>query len=311
MIVAQQYSSLNYMDTLLDRLDQVRTLACYGGEGCVGHAWITPFGSIANQDCVCDQLGYHDSEKGISLGYDGRWGNRWIGGASVGYATTELDWTGGCATAGLYSTHASLYGRMHFPYVYIDLGLSVAGDWFKSGRAMQLASSEGVIERIACSRVKGGEVDLHVGVGLQTQNFPVDLTLVGSVDYIHMHRGAFAETGAKSLNLTVQGAGYNFARYELGLWASKCLRSWVPQLGLAVAYDSRSQAPIHASFADECGSGCSMNVYGLAPNRFLVIPKAKITQVFADRFSIALSYEGDFASDYSENSLWLALGCDF
>ena len=310
MVIAQQYSSLDYVDTLVDRLDQVRTLSCVGDVECGWHGWVTPFGSLSNQDCLCDQLGYRALEKGISLGFDGR-GSHFIMGASIGYTATSLDWSCNCMGAGLYSCHAALYARLHFQHLYLDVGLGGATDRYHGNRAIHIANAVQSIDRQACSTVQGGELDLHLGAGLNTTNLPFDLTLVGSFDWIHMHRGAFQERGAGSLDLVVQRGSYDFMRYELGLWASKCIRSWVPQIGFAVAYDKRSDRPLEAGFADECGGGCSMSVQGLAPNRVLLIPRAKITQILSDRFTLALSYEGDFASDYTENSLWLNLGCDF
>ncbi|MFZ4098932.1 MAG: autotransporter outer membrane beta-barrel domain-containing protein [Chlamydiia bacterium] len=310
MLVAQQYSSLNYLDTLVDRLDQTRTLASYGWDDACAHVWLTPFGSLAKQGSLCDQLGYHAREKGITLGADAQ-GEHWLLGAAIGYTSTHMEWSSSYMGASLQSYHAALFGRAFGRYAYLDLAIGGAGDTYHGSRSIQFASLAGSIQRTACWDVDGGEVDLYVGLGVNTHDFPVDLAVEGSVDWMHMHRSAFVEHGAGDVNLSVQRESTDLLRTEVRLWASKQISSWVPQLGLAVAYDHRPHALLSGAFASECGNGCSMCVDGLAPSRFLIIPRAKITQVMNDKFSIALSYEGDFADEYSENTLWLELGYAF
>jgi autotransporter-associated beta strand protein len=308
--IAQQYTTLQVLQGMVDRLDQRRTLATAPWASRTAHVWVTPTGLQAHQSADEGWQGYDAYDMGVLVGTDLQ-GSHWQAGAAFSYSSLHLQELGDRIRSSEQSFYGHLYGRWSAEHLFADLILGGAYNLNQLSRGIGFQSSAGSILREACSSFAGNQFDLYAGIGANGSWHGIDLAAIASVDWIRQHQDSTLEEGANALNLKVDSYSVQLVRGELSLWLSKLIGSSLPQLGVAVAYDWRPTEGLKSRFREVCTLFCADCADGWAPNRLLLLPRAKWTQLLSERYSIALAYEGQFASQYSQNSLWLELGYAF
>jgi uncharacterized protein with beta-barrel porin domain len=135
---------------------------------------------------------------------------------------------------------------------------------------------------------------------------------------MYLYENDYQETGADSLDLSVQQKSSDLLRTEVGAQFSHCFAlqekaikgTLVPDVKLSWIYETRFLGrKTMSSFVDNT---CVFTVYGIRPTRNLVAPSVGITFYPADSgFSISGRYEAEFSKSFWEQGASFNLGYRF
>ena len=260
-----------------------------------------------------EPLGYRAQSNGVVAGCDLLMAPEFDCGIAGAYTHTHVrnlsETPSGSHGGGHINTgYGSIYGRYSNCGIFIDGSLIGGWNRYHTTRPIYLTSSAGTINRHAKATYQGSSWDCYLGAGGIFNLCALDIQLGGSFDWVYLHHHGFTESKAQSVNLVVEKTTAHLLRSMGSIQVSYPLGCWVPQLGLAVAYDRRfGHGRYTAHFVDEPGD---MIVSGLNPSQVLVLPEAKL--VFEEcGFSASLIYDGEFGKRYFSNDFSANLGWDF
>ncbi|MGD8641353.1 MAG: autotransporter outer membrane beta-barrel domain-containing protein, partial [Gammaproteobacteria bacterium] len=105
----------------------------YGG-------YVRGFGQRGEQDATADSFGYDFSVRGLTIGLDNKFNNRYIGGASIGYASNDLDADRNTSSGDIESTMISIYGSYLLDKGYFDAVFSYGRNSYDTRRNVTVPS---------------------------------------------------------------------------------------------------------------------------------------------------------------------------
>ena len=97
----------------------------------------------------------------------------------------------------------------------------------------------------------------------------------------------------------------------MGVFLSKEICHWVPEVGIAVLYYDRLKGGGRSRyrFIDQAGS---LVAHGLYPSEWRAAPQASLTGLFMDGdVNVQASYSGEYSRDYLENNFMINFGFRF
>ena len=316
MVVAQEQTMLVLRDGIAERLDEIRTGGRLVDECvlCKAYEWVAPIASFSRQLSNTGKAGYKGSMGGIMGGIDFSFDECYTGGIGIGYTNTSVDWTSTHGSGSVESGFVGLYGQANLCDFFIDGSVMIGGNRFRGHRSIYVTSAYDTINEKVKARFNGTQVESYLAIGTSWSDFwdyEIDTDLIASVDWIYNHQGRINESGAGGLDLVVQEKNCNLIRSSVGVFLSKEICHWVPEVGIAVLYYDRLKGGGRSRyrFIDQAGS---LVAHGLYPSEWRAAPQASLTGLFMDGdVNVQASYSGEYSRDYLENNFMINFGFRF
>jgi subtilase-type serine protease len=264
--------------------------------------WLNGFGQWADQEAGPGFSGFTASTGGATVGYDHTFADKLTAGLSLGYSNTDLDLADNQGGGRIQSLFTSLYGSYFTSTVHVDAALSYGHNWYKNDRRLVI----GAVERTATSDHAGDAFAAYLGAGYSHPLGTWGVGPVGALRYVYLAEEGFQETGADSLNLTVNSRGTHSLVSELGLRVTGAVKasagSLVPDLSVLWSYDfDVDDRTITTTYAGAPGTAFSVQGQPVARHGLLVRPG--LTFVHRSGLSTALRYAGEFRDRYQSHGV--------
>ncbi|MDJ0926016.1 MAG: autotransporter outer membrane beta-barrel domain-containing protein [Gammaproteobacteria bacterium] len=264
-------------------------------------AWLLGLMSKGKFDEVDGYTAFDQDTGAFALGYDFRLGERWLVGASVGKAETEIDMFDAFAEGDIEGWYGSLYGSWFTPRHYIEFGASYTDQDIDNRRLLEV----GGLSRIASSSHKGDVLATFAGAGMLFEFDAVYIEPYATLQYVHFDEKGFTETGAGSLNQIVAARSTDALFGETGATLGRSHQlgdgelDWHLSAGLNYDFDI-DDARISYSYAG--APGTVLQLEGRQLGETSGVFGAGVAWS-SDRIGLSLDYLGRFNSDYDEQSV--------
>jgi len=279
------------------------------------YLWGEAIGAWQKQNSYGQQFGYTDWTGGLTVGLDAVCCNEFRLGAAASYTYSHLNWSKSAGHANINSYYSGLYAKWSDGCGYVNATLLGAYSHYQADRHLHFAT----IDRHAKSSHNSWEGLAGLEAGL---NFGYDECMeiipFARVDYIHLSRQGFVESGASSLDLSVDRRQDQIVQSEFGfIWTGHyvCENSCasgtiVPRIKLSYINDAPfSNRHLHARFVD---SSCNFTVQGLHFLRNQGAASLGLTYLNCnDTMSVTLRYDGQFSKNYYNQAANIALDMKF
>lgn len=284
---------------------------CYN----IPHVWGETVGAWQKQNSHGHQCGYTNWTGGVSVGLDATYYNDLRFGIATSYTHSHLNWNKSAGHADINSYYGGLYTNWSNENAYANVTLLGAYSHYQTNRHMHFAT----IDRHAQSSQNSWEGLAGLEAGLNFSYVEcIDITPFARVDYIHLSRQGFVENGAKSLNLNVNSKQDQIIQSECGIiWTgyyayehAYAPGTWVSRIKFSYINDAPlTNRHLSARFAH---STCSFKVKGLLYRRNLGAASLELTYFNCkDTMGITLGYDGQFSSNYYNQTANIALDIKF
>jgi autotransporter-associated beta strand protein len=187
------------------------TLLC----GCVNsnRIWVEPYGNWLQEKHQGEQIGFHATTRGIAFGVDHEFFDAWTLGIGGSWNDTHLSWSKHRGHAYIKGLYGALYTDLRVGNFYFGGSAYGGTDWFHTARSIQFTT----IDRQAKAEYEG----LDIGAQFSSAYYfgtPACLFYpYGIVDYLFLDTDPFSESGANSLDLSVERYKSATLRSEAGL----------------------------------------------------------------------------------------------
>lgn len=259
---------------------------------CNASFWITGYGNFMDNSDFYNNLPPFEADSGGGIfGLDVCFCNCWFIGAAFDYHRTDLDWEPEAGGGHINNYLGALYASWQCNCFALELTALGGASDYDLNRNLQFAE----INRKAKSDFWGyfftGRLGLR-GRWVNCWRFEP----LASVDYHYYHRDSFTESGADSIDLSVQDKTQHMLRAEAGILTGyefdyECCCTF-PYFGLSWV----GEFPLHdskqpASFVD---SSCIIDALSYKSEQSLVVPQAGIKYTHCSGCSLLLNYKGLF-----------------
>ncbi|MBS0626972.1 MAG: autotransporter domain-containing protein [Verrucomicrobia bacterium] len=266
--------------------------------------WIDALGQFEQQHRKKDQFGYNDWTAGVSIGSDFLCKKFHFGGAaSYTYSQVHLDQSAGHSQINSY--YGGLYSGWSDDVGYIMFSALGAYNHYNSSRYLSI----GDIKRQAKGSHNGWEVLTGLEGGAYFKVKQLKMGPFGRVDYVYLWQQGYQENGADSLNLHVKSRQDQLIQSQVGIAFTSNYNcklnssngTLIPRIELSyINQTPLAKANYQASFEN---SNCEFSVSGWNFERNLGAVGASLTYLTsAERLGIALKYDGQFGTKYSNQS---------
>ena len=181
--------------------------------------WARGIGSITEQESYNRVLGNSNLSYGGALGIDYKTPIDLTFGASVGFIQNEINQRGSNFDGDASSTQFALYSTFAKPNFYIDGILSFGIADNDTSRKINFGS----INRTADGDYNSFIITGRVETGYDIQFGPVEVGPIAALEYNHLIREGFTETGAGSLNVSMNSEDRDYFKGEIG---ARIATSW-------------------------------------------------------------------------------------
>ncbi len=236
-------------NTVGSRISDIRGLSS-GDEVLNKAVWIKLISASGTQDKVGDYDGYTLKSSGAVFGFDKILDSGITAGVSAGYIKTDTDQTdfrtGDSASTTSYQFTG--YGSKTFGKAYVDGSIAYATHSTSGNRAT-------AIDREASYVADATQISAKVAAGYSFKyNNGVFLTPFASLDYSTVSQGAYTETGAGSIGLSVDSVSFARGSYGLGANVKKDVKLgnsiYTPEFNIGMnQYFGETQVDTVAQFA--------------------------------------------------------------
>lgn len=223
--------------------------------------WIQPFGSWNSQSQKGELRGVDYKSVGFVVGGDCTFDN-WYIGAGGGFTHTHFDWKGHAGDGHMNQFYGGLYGGFFIKYFGVNLATMVGENFYKTSRFIYWTTPNhpgGDVNRTAESKNEGLQWSNHLGLISDFNPFSIPLQLFGNLDHFYLNNSRFSESGADSLNLSVNTKVSNALRSELGISSSYTFQvnnlCWTPYGRISwVNKTSLSSSGFRGAFIGQVGT---------------------------------------------------------
>ncbi|MGX9965735.1 autotransporter domain-containing protein [Roseomonas sp. F4] len=271
--------------------------------------WGRALGGWGSTDGDGAAPGYSRQSGGALVGADRRFAPGLTGGIALGFLRGTVDGDGNTGEVRLDSYQASIYGVYAPPSTaaakpFIDATLGTGLSRYDSRRNIAF----GTLSRRAQADSDGTDATAELGLGLTTRLQGVDLEPRVFLRWDRIARGGFTETGAGSLNLSVDGRDADALRAGIGLSAAKTFR-------LGDGFQLRPEARL--GYAREMQDGLGRGTHRLGGAAFTVESARTgqdavtaglgVTAFRGDRFAVVADYDMSRFSGGTDHVVTLGL----
>lgn len=303
-------TATQFTQTVVNRVDRVwsgteATGIAAGDELEKWGVWAQGFGSYLNQAATGSNSGYTANVWGGTLGFDRLVYDNVLVGLSGGYARNAIRTADEETKTNADSYQGSVYGSLTRNAYTMTALLSYAYNRYDASRHIAF----GTTNRTAKSHYDGQQYSGYLEGGYTMKHQGFHITPIASVQYMRLHLGDYAESGADSLNLAVETQRYQMFQTGLGAKLAYPIRhkdtQILPELHARWLYDFVGD-PQQATASFTSG-GASFAAQGIDPPKSSYQIGAKISLMTAGNFTFALNYDFDFKQDFYRHSGYVSL----
>ncbi len=279
--------------------------------GCKGkEVWVAPFGYFYDQEKIGEQLGFRADAVGLVAGLNFCAREGYLLGLGAAYSSSELHWQESRGQGSMDKVSLCMYTNYAAHGWSIDGALVGGLDVFNATRNIAFST----INRAAKHERGGYDLTAHIGVSGDVKLGRFYLSPFGRADYFNLYQKGFTESGADSLNLTVEGRHTQMLRSELGL---KFTSSWKMGHGGCFA------PTVHCSGINECSlvkRHYKANFIGETPRYlvrtfsnpiYLISPGLDLNFTWGYGLELSLGYSAELNSQITTQKLTGRLGWFF
>lgn len=165
-------------------------------------------------------------------GVDYRFTDQFVAGVALGYNQTKVDITRSQGKIDSDAWNLNAYATWNLNNLYIDGTLGYSRNGYDSDRNISYSTEiDGFVEqRVASGSTNGQQFNFALGAGYDVPFGGFTLTPYGRVEYIKLNIDAFTETGARGLNLHIDGQDANSTQSALGVRGSYAVSTGIGAL---------------------------------------------------------------------------------
>ena len=218
--------------------------------------WLRPFGSIADQDTAGTVAGFEADTYGVIGGVDFPVSSRGRLGFSLSYATTDVTGDGvGRSTTDIDSYQANIYGDFTGPKGYVEYLVGMATNENSTARSIDFASTT------ASGSYDSDQYVFSIGAGMpRSISANTFITPTAGFSWTHVTADTYTETGAGSLNLTVNPEDVDVQLASVGLRLHNASGAVTTSIRGGIQYDiAGDEAVASATFT---GGGAAFTTTG-------------------------------------------------
>lgn len=306
LAVIKQDNTLYVRNAIYDRLE-LRARSCMKEKTGLSF-WLAPFVGVSLEDDHDKAPGYNVLTPGAAIGLDGMIGTHFQLGGALGYTNADITWKHNRAVGRAQGFYVSLYGRYGNEIVNLETALMGGYDYYTTNREIKFGGLL-PLHRHAKGSHHGWEGSAHLKGTLQ---LPVGHTKFGpylGIDYLYLHERGFTETGAKSLNLRVEGKSATLLLSEGGMAISHCFhlqnKTVTPFAQIGALWENRFTGETETSHL----TACTLHNTGYYPSRVLFNPKVGFNVKWGLKNAprASFTYNGKYAHGYQDHSFTLDL----
>ena len=279
--------------------------------------WARGVGEFGNQASGSDFTGFGYNTGGVVGGVDYQPRPDVILGFGAGYLGSNLNWNNNGGQANVNNAKFGLYATYFTPRFFLDGVFTGGVNWTGASRSIiitDLLPSDLAINRSATSNSTGHDLALHLQGGV---NLPVtgwELTPLARLSYFYLAQGGFAEQGAESLNLTVQGFSAQTLRSQLGLRAGRTFVTQGdvrlrPEFQLAWAHDFSLDNRVINAGLTELGGTFAVN--GFRGDTDSLLASAGVSARLTNGIAITGRYDAELRRGFQAQMVNLGVRYDF
>lgn len=259
--------------------------------------WTKGFGTTADQDAREGAAGFESDAWGVLGGLDVEVAADTRLGFAAGYASTAVgfDADSGQTDVTTYPGIVYLAWDDSSPW-YWNAGFEFAWHEYDGTRNIRFGS----VNRTAQADYDGQQYSVFLDGGYVIQKDGWEWTPLASLHYSRLEIGGYTETGAASLNLTVEDQNYDLLQSGLGLKLAHPIASdagsWVPEAHVRWLYDIVDDAASTTSTFQAGGS--SFTTEGLDPADHALNAGAGLTLYAKGDITLSGTYDLELREDY-------------
>ncbi len=304
--VVKQASTLYLRNALFNRLE-VRTRSCMEEKDGY-HFWVAPLIGVSEENSHEKEPGYNALTPGVAIGMDGFLFPEFQIGGSVGYTNSDINWKKKRGDGRIQGVYGALFGRLGSQVGFLEAAAILGYDYYSTQREIRVGGFL-PFSRHAKANHHGFEASGHLKGAFQ---FSVNQTHLGpfiSLDYLYQHEGSFDEHGADSLNLDLSSKNSNFIQSEVGMDFAHCFHLMKKTITPYVQFGGLWEKRFNGGREWSSFGGCTLNVDGYYPSRFLVAAGGGFTVKWALQTAprATFNYKGKYGLGYQDHSFNLEL----
>jgi outer membrane autotransporter protein len=279
--------------------------------------WARGVGEFGNQASGSNFTGFGYNTGGVVGGVDYQPRQDVVFGFGAGYLGSNLNWNNNGGQANVNNAKFGLYATYFTPRFFLDGVFTGGVNWTGASRRLvvtDLLPGDLAINRTATSNSTGHDLALHLQGGV---NLPVagwELTPLARLSYFYQAQDAFAEQGADSLNLTVQGFSTQTLRTQLGLRAGRTFATQGgvrlrPECQLAWAHDFPLDNRVINAGLTELGGTFPVN--GFQGETDSLLAGVGLSARLSNGVAITGRYDAELRRGFQAQMVNLGVRCDF
>ncbi|WP_420420962.1 autotransporter outer membrane beta-barrel domain-containing protein [Simkania sp.] len=277
--------------------------------------WLQTFGTWNDQSERGELRGFQYETAGFLTGYDYTF-DHWYVGAGIGYAYTNFRWQGSAGKGHIDQVYGGVYSGYFNKYFGVDVSTMVGGNFYHAKRYIRYSAPRhpgSRVNRTAHSDSSGIQWTNHLGLIGDFSSLSVPLQIFANLDHFYLHNNSFNETGANSINLSVNTKVSNALRSELGLSTSHTFRlangCWTPYFAVSwVNKTLLSSSSYRSGFRGQQGT-FSVSATSKGVNQWA--PQAGIEFANKYGFSILLNSRAELNGKLKNYSADMQMNYDF
>ena len=266
---------------------------------------------FGEQDSSINQSGYDFTSTSLTFGLDRRFSDNLALGIFGGVNQTDTDINDAGSKSDVTGGTLGLYGTRQWGEFYMDGAISYGLSRHENTRRIVLPG----IDRKAISDPDGGLFSMYAGIGRDFEVSGWNITPYAAIRYIRAEIDGYTETGAGSLNLSVDSHETDFIQPGIGARVSKTYSSPLGELTpfLTASYRHRygeDEGSVGARLADVQTPGFSVATD--SPDNAFGTAGAGLTLNFKNNASLKLEYNTVVGDDnYKEHQVMLGFRYEF
>ena len=174
--------------------------------------WVEPFGNWLKEKKQGMEIGFNGTTRGVAFGYDHQFFNCWTLGIGGAWNATDLKWEQDRGAAYIDGLYGSLYTDVVLDHFYLGASCYAGKDWYDTMRHIQFTTIDRQAKSHSHSLDLAGQLTAAYFFGMPS----CLLYPYATVDYLYLKNSSFAESGAISLDLTVDEYTSSTLRAEAG-----------------------------------------------------------------------------------------------
>ena len=279
--------------------------------------WARGVGEFGNQGSSGDRTGFVYNTGGVVGGVDWQPRPDVTLGLGAAYLGTGLTWDQNGGNGDVNYAKFGLYGSYFTPRGFVDGVFSGGVNWAAAQRNLVMSSDTPLIpgvSRTASSSQTGHDLALHLrgGVNLPLGNWY--LTPMAGLAYFYLHQAPFTETGADSLNLSVQANEAQTLRSTLGARLARTFTApsggrITPEVQVGWAHEFALDNRVINASLTELGGAFAAN--GFNGDTDTLLAGAGFTAQLTNGVALSGRYHAEIGRSFASHMVNLGVRCDF